>query len=345
MNTSEKGDLSRKPGFNRRTALLIAGFGFSGFGLWYIFRDIQFNELLASWHRIRILPLIGTVVLYWSAMLITRSYLIKHLLRPIGELSLGKAYRYISIGFLANNILPMRMGEVVRIGGISRASGIGFASVTGAVAVERLLDLGMAALVGVLAVQVAPLLPESIRFAVLASGAGLFCAFAALVVLARRGLKEKPRGTGKSLKVTISNLIARFAAGLGALGTSRGIAGAVALSMSFWAMFVLMMLLRLVAFDLPPSLPMVLVLITSISLSVTLPSAPAYVGVYHIFVVGALRLFDVEESVAVGFAVFTHLVDLIPGCLIGLISMAVEGLRMKDLKQESPSRHASITAP
>jgi uncharacterized protein (TIRG00374 family) len=324
----------------RKVVFIIIGFVFSAAGLWYVFHDVDFDKLLASAGRIRVFPLLVAVALYWAVLVVIRSFLVRHLLRPVGHMTIGKAYRYICIGFLANNVLPLRMGEVVRIAGISRVSGIGFASVAGAAAIERLLDMIMAAVVGILAIQVAPL-PGSVKTVILITGIGFAVALMVLVFLSRRNIKEIPQTGQRKVKTVVWNLIVRFVAGLGALGTSRGIFRAVAMAVLMWFAVVWIMALRLVAFDLGLSLPVALVLLTGLSLGVALPSAPAYVGVYHAAVVGSLTLFGVDQEVAVGFSIFCHLTDVVPGCLLGVITMFMEGVRLADLRNGSKITTAS----
>ena len=87
-----------------------------------------------------------------------------------------------------------------------------------------------------------------------------------------------------------------------------------------------MMMTRLMAFDLVPSIPVVVTLLASVAIGVSLPSAPGYVGVYHAFAAGALMVFGIDEEVAVGFAIFSHAVDIIPSIVMGLIAMVLEGL-------------------
>jgi hypothetical protein len=269
--------------------------------------------------------------MYWVGVVGFRSYLVCHLLDSVGSVKLGKAYRYLCIGFLANNLLPLRMGEVIRIGGIARVSDIKFASVAGSLAVERLLDLIMAALVGIAAIQVAPL-PEDVRIGILSVGGVLMVALLVLIYMARRGLTEIPIGDGHTAKRAIWNLVVRFSAGFGALGSGKGLSRAFAFSVLIWLAVIGTMLLRLYSFDLPATIPMVFVILTGISLGVSLPSAPGYVGVYHAFLARALMLMGVEEEIAVGFAIYSHLVDVTMGTLLGLISMALEGIGWGDLK-------------
>lgn len=329
QNTSATGPKSRIK--IRQAVLVFFGFVISAAALWYVFRDIDTTELLATAHRIRVLPLLGSIAVYWAVLTVLRAHLIRHLLRTVGEVSIVRTYRYICIGFLVNNLLPLRMGEVARIAGISRSSGIPISSVTGGVAIERLLDLAMAALVGLIAIQLAPV-QESIQRAVLYTGGTILLALVVLTVVARRGIGAQKGSHRGPLFHKLWTLVARFADGLGALGSVRGTISALALSSIMWITILGIMLLRLVAFDLPASLPIVFVLVTSLSLGVSLPSAPAYVGVYHAFAAGALMLFGIDEEVALGYAIFSHIVDILPSYVLGTASMILEGLRPSDLR-------------
>lgn len=340
MKTENTGPPDSKKRFDtRKTLIAFLGFGISGAALWYVFRGVKVDELLATAHRIRILPLVGSIVAYWAVLTVLRAHLIRHLLRTIGPISLTKTYRYICIGFLVNNILPLRMGEIARIAGISRSSGIPFTSVAGGIAIERLLDLAMAALVGLVAIQLAPL-QENIQRAVLVTGGAIFLALAVLTFLARRGIREKTDSKKGSIPALFHRLLARFTAGLGSLNSTRDIAIAMALSAMMWLTILGLMLLRLLAFDLPATLPVVFVLLTSLSLGVSLPSAPAYVGVYHAFAAGALMLFGIDEEVALGYAIFSHLTDIVPSYFLGGASMILEGLRPSDLRSGGSLRHS-----
>lgn len=317
----------------KRIALGALGFALSGAGLIYVFHDIEIKGLLDSAHRIKIVPLISSIALYWALLIVIRSFFIRHILRPVGKVSWTRVYRYICIGFLANNILPFRMGELVRIGGIARSARLDFAKVTGGIAIERILDLGMAAIVGIIAFQLAPV-PRALQVTVLVTGVGLAVGFAVLIFIARSGLEERDNNSrGNSMLSLVRNLVARFASGLGSLRSMTSLAANIGFALGIWLTTIGVMLFRLAAFGLPPSLPIVIVLIAGITLGVALPSAPAFVGVYHAFVVGALVLFGVPDEVALGYAIFSHLTDIVPASLLGAAAMILEGLGFADIKR------------
>ncbi|MCP4198450.1 MAG: flippase-like domain-containing protein [Proteobacteria bacterium] len=314
-------------------AIGAVGFLLSGLTLWLVFRDIEVPKLLTMTDRIRFVPLLGALALYWGFMVLIRAAFIGYLLRPVGRIGLNKAYRYICIGYLANDVLPFRMGEVIRIGGIAGVSGIRFPSVVGSLAIERLLDMTMMIVLFMVATQVAPL-PSGVRTVIMATGSLLVATVIVFTFLARRDLREIQQQKENRLKTLIWNFFVRFTIGLKRFSTSREILVAVGFSAVIWGFAIAVMMFRLMAFDLEPSIPVGLVLLASIALGVSLPSAPGYVGVYHAFAAGALILFGVDEEVAVGFAIFSHAADIIPSVVFGIVSMVLEGLGWADLKRK-----------
>lgn len=320
----------------RRAILAVVGIALSGAGLWYVFHGVSAEDLLGTVDRIRIAPLIGSVATYWCGLVLLRAVLVKHLLKPIGGLTLFQAYRYICIGFLANNVLPFRAGDMARAAAISHGTQIRFTSVVGGLALERMLDLVMVAIIGLTAIQVAPL-PNAVRVAALISAVVLVLALAAFTLVARSKRTERQQGSGGRLRTLLWNLWVRFSAGFGALGTARGLLLAAALAVGIWCMAVVTFMFRLAAFDLAPSLPVVLVVLTSLGFGVAVPSAPGFVGVYHAAVAFALELFGYKHEVAVGFGLFSWIVDIGVGSTLGAVSLSIEGLGLKDLRRRMRS--------
>ena len=108
---------------------------------------------------------------------------------------------------------------------------------------------------------------------------------------------------------------------------------AAALAVGIWGMAVATFLLRLASFDLAPSLPLVLVVLTSLGFGVAVPSAPGFVGVYHAAVTFALELFGYKHEVAVAFGLYSWIVDIGMGSAFGAIGLSIEGLGLRDLRR------------
>jgi len=319
----------------RKLAVAALGFAISGVALYLVFRGSFNLQKLASYvGRIQVLYLVLSVVFYWAGVAVIRSFLIRHLLHSVGDVKKVVAYRYICIGFLANNILPFRMGEAVRTGGIAKRSQISFVSAAGGLVLERLMDLTMAAFIGFLAIQIAPI-PDNVRIGILTTGAVLIGILVVLVLVARRGFKETESLRYGPVIRFVWNLIARFTSGFGGLGSVDRVILTVVLSAMLWAVATGVIVLRLMAFDLPPSLPVALVLMASISLGISIPSAPSGIGVYHWLAAQALMIMGVEQDLALGFAFFSHLIDFTSSSGLGLACMVLEGMGWSDLTADA----------
>ena len=81
-----------------------------------------------------------------------RAWRWQRLLRPVRSIAYGRVLRHTAIGYLANNILPARLGEVTRSVTLGREEGMSASTTFGTVIVERILDTGA---IAVLAVPVA----------------------------------------------------------------------------------------------------------------------------------------------------------------------------------------------
>ncbi|MDD5307157.1 MAG: lysylphosphatidylglycerol synthase transmembrane domain-containing protein [Deltaproteobacteria bacterium] len=349
----------------KRIVFGAAGVILSALSLTYVFHDIDFGKLVASASHIRVLPLVGNIFLYWFGVVTIRALLIRHLIRPLGNVTMGTAYKYICIGYLANNVLPFRMGEAVRCVGLARRAEVGIASVAGALALERLLDLAMFVYIGIAATLVAPVPdishPDTYHFrqlvlagkyGAIAVGAGLTLAFVVLAVISRRKWAEIAPDPGRRLRVLAWNLAVRFSSGFNALSTSRGLFTTTLLAAGIWFFMLAGMILRFKAFGLPPEgpgapliVPMVLLVTAAVSGGVALPSLPAFLGVYHAAVVFALnQVFGIPKEEALGFAIFSHAIDISLGSLAGALGLSLEGMGLADLRRATGLKAAGDEA-
>lgn len=327
----------------KKLLFTLLGFCISGVALYVVFRgNFNVEDIITHFERIQLLPLVLSVVFYWGGVAVIRSYLIRHLLKSVGTVRPPVAFRYICIGFLVNNILPLRMGEGARVGGIAKRSNISIASTAGGLVVERLMDLTMAALIGFIAIQIAPI-PANIRFAILGSGAVLLIVLAVLGLVARRGFKEtKSKKYGRLIRF-VWNIIARFSAGFGGLKSTRDVVITFVLAALVWSVAVGTVVLRLMAFDMEPDLATALVLMAAISLGISVPSAPSGIGVIHWLTAQALIIMGVDEALALSFAFFNHFADYATQSALGAVCMVIEGYSFSDLKMATANTAKSST--
>src|SRR6476469_6201716 len=130
---------------------------------------------------------VALALVLYSFDLACRALRWQRLLRPIAHVRYLPMFGYLLIGYLANNVLPARLGELVRSHYLGDREGISRASALGTVVVERIVDL-----VAVVAIASAALLVLSVRGVVAsavyvgAGVAGLFLIALALGIVAHR---------------------------------------------------------------------------------------------------------------------------------------------------------------
>ena len=99
------------------------------------------------------------------------------LLAPIAPLPYRRVLGYTYIGYLANNVLPARLGELYRSHALGEGEGVSRTTVLGTVVVERVVDTVM-----VVAIAAVAVLVLSVRGA-MSSAVLLGLAFVALLVI------------------------------------------------------------------------------------------------------------------------------------------------------------------
>ena len=240
------------------------------------------------------------------------------------------------IGYMANNILPLRAGELVRVyvaarhlraeRGLAVSESLWLAGAT--IVVERLLDSLTLVLIMAVLIFVIPV-PPALEYAaavILALDVVAAAAFVALTVAPGPSQRVLARLTRRWPR-----LARRAERGLDMV--LLGLAGvrtrAHLLPLAAWTVFVWVIgalgawaLLRAVHLDL--TLTAGWTVLAFVGFGISIPSAPGYVGVWHAAAVLALGIFGVGQAVALGYAVLYHASQFVPITLIGWIFLVRE---------------------
>ena len=108
--------------------------------IYFSFKDVNFTEFFDSLLNVSyfwtIPAALSTLVAFWL-----RALRWKYILDPVQVVTFRQSLSATMIGYMANNVLPFRLGEVVRIIVIWKDAGVSRASVLGSLIIERLMDL------------------------------------------------------------------------------------------------------------------------------------------------------------------------------------------------------------
>lgn len=255
-----------------------------------------------------------------------------------------------AIGFMANNILPARAGEIARAYAGSRLIGPPVATCLSTIAVERIFD-GVVVVLMLALAMVSPSFPADVRIgevklSSIAAGMGLVFGLA-LVFLAV--VAHWPDRTLAIFDAVAHRLLPNKAAdwssrvarnlfsGLSVLRSPRYFLLMLLWSLVVWGLNASSYIFAFNAFHLELPLIATLVLQGITVLSVAVPSSPGYVGVFEYATIAALAIFAVPREVAVGFGLALHMAWFIPITALGLWALVRAGLSLGQLRGE-PAR-------
>lgn len=308
--------------------------------LWDLDYDTARNAITsASW--VMLLPMWGL-------------YIIAHTLRVVRlHILLGRAVRFgrlfsiNSVGFLAINVIPLRMGEFVRPWLLAEREGIAFGRGMAAIVIERLLDmlmllgmlLGLTWLVvlpeGGLVIEGIDVIQAGQRFAGLIAGAGVLFGVAlvavgepAIAILSRLPLGERLAGFTRRFREVFADLLARPLESVQLLALSAGI----------WLLTIAAIGSFMAAFDgIPVGIgPAWSTWSVTLSGMAAVPT-PGFFGSFELFCSSALwLLWGVDRDLAGAFALSLHVGQFVFTIGLGSVFLLVEGLSLRDLVRTAP---------
>ncbi len=315
--------------------------------LWAL-RGVHFDEVMRHLRDARPVPLLAAVVIatltYPIRMLRWRLLLRSTDGRPLPVAPLWHA---VAIGFMANNILPFRAGELVRLLAASRLAGARFSTVLSSVAVERIFDGLAVVLLLSLSLLASDLPPDvavggmSVRHAAQVAGVlGVVALAAALLVVAfplgaeRVVRRLLPPGR---LADRIVGLIEGIRHGLAVLRSPSLLAGTIAWSLVLWLTTGLAFYVAFKAFGIPVGFLGALLMQGILVFGITVQLTPGFLGQFEAAIVAALALFLVPRDLASTYAIAYHATTFLPIILLGAWSLARTPVALSELRTPRPS--------
>jgi hypothetical protein len=290
-----------------------------GMALW-VLRDMQWGDF---WRAIgtadpRWLTLAAAVNLVVIGLAAVRWFA---LLRPLSPLSrLRDAFNAMAVGFAVSSVVPLRAGELARMAWLRRRTGLPKVAILGSMTLDQLINVA-GLMAGLLLLPwiggVPPWLSPVAKLAILLFAIGM------LVVLALRPIdQDASQRSDDSLQ---PGLLARIRQGLVATRRPWAIAGSLAVSLTAWALELIVTKIAMHAVGITLPLSACLVVLAAVNLMIAVPIAPGNLGTLEIGATLGLRGYGVANEKALAFAICYHALQIVPIATFGFFIAATDG--------------------
>jgi uncharacterized protein (TIRG00374 family) len=284
---------------------------------------------------------------FFLVALAVRAWRWKHLLAAQQEVRFRSCLSGTCVGFMANNVLPLRLGDLVRAGVLRQLEGANGARVLATVVVEKLLELltltfflGCYLAVAAAGPRQAELLGAG-RMALLgAVGVGVFLVAGYWKRTFLQGLLARPvRWLSPRLADRMEHGVGRFLEGLQVFASPGQVLAVVILSAGLWGATVASYYFVGESLGLPLAPGAYVVVVFATAFGVILPAAPGAVGTFHGFARLGLYLVALHSGEqALAFAVLLHAIEWLLMNVTGLYFLARDRVTILGNIKEDPER-------
>ena len=307
---------------SRRTILrTVLGIGISAIAIWILARSVDLPrtiDVLRTANPAWILLMLGTVFVDVAA----RGGRWQALLAPIKALPYRRVLGYTYLGYLANNVLPARLGELVRSHALGEGEGVSRPTVLGTVVVERIVDTLIVVGLAALAVLVLGL-GSGVMSTAVVLGAG----FVGLLVVGLFVAMISHRLPGAERVTVIAEgyprvlePARRLRAGLAVAGNPGTVGRALLLSAAAWTASIATFIAAGQAVGIELSLSQAALLSSGVALATIVPSAPGYVGTFELTAVEIAKVFGADPDASFAMALLAHAMILLVTSTGGVVA-------------------------
>ena len=314
----------------------LLGLLFSAALLGFFFWTTDVRSMGASIREANFLFVLPAVGVYFVGVWL-RAARWRFLMAPFAAVPTTRLFHVILIGFAVNNVLPLRLGEIVRTFLLRRSHGVPIAAALATVLLERLLDVVALCALMTLVLLLVPLDGWVLALAGFAGlvTAGAVAGLVLLLVLPRAAvhrLFELGQALADRLGRRVGALARSFLEGVRALEDAGTVLAVGCLSVGCWIAELGLYYCMMLAFGFNSGLLSLVAGMVVANLATALPSSPGYVGTFDVPLQRLLsETFGVPEAVAASYTLVTHAVLLVPVVVAGLVLLSREDLSLRSL--------------
>jgi uncharacterized protein (TIRG00374 family) len=309
----------------------VLGYGLSFGCLFWVLRGYDFRQLLADFRtldwRWMALAVVADLAVY-----VCHGWRWRTLLAPVSRLGFWRTVQAIYIGLFANEILPLRPGEVIRCYLLAHWNDLRISVGLASAALERVID-GYCLLLAVVIIVLRSERPVDPRISALVQ------AMAIVLIIAAAGLvwivRHKQHAHAVISESRWAATLRHITEGLQLMGHGRTLQFTGLISVLYFGLQVVTMWALMKAYSLDYSIWIAGGVLTLYRLGTVVPNGPGNFGLGNVAAIMALRHFELGESEAKTFSILYLTAQTLPLLIGGAIATALTGLNLGELRERA----------
>lgn len=313
----------------------------------YIIAKLDWHAFLAEFRAFNLwyLPILIALML---CVALVRAWRWQILLPSAQPVRLRDAFDATLLGFMANFLMPLRAGELVRPWTLSRWQPIPFTSALASIVVERFFDaFSLVVLLGVCLLRFDNAPPH-----VLAGARVIAISFLVLLVLmlvgyflpgpiesaGRRATQRLFGQRAPKLAERLNRFLVGILGGFRGISSGRDLLAVLAISATHWLLMGVWYQVVLIGFGQSNTFWPGMLLNLMIAVAVAAPSAPGFVGTFQAGCILALSvMLGQSREFAMAYSIVAHVLQFLVVVLAGLVVLHLRGLSFASLRKEKTS--------
>lgn len=322
---------------NRWTVICV-GLAVSAIFVYLAMRGLDLASLKDAFTNVQLLPWLPVGVASYLLSHLFRGIRCRMLVRNHALLSIGTATNIVVSGYGANNVLPARLGELVRAGMLAERAKMPMAQSLGVTFIERVLD-GLVMLlflvVATMTVEVAGWMRDLVIVALTVFGLATIVMIVGvlwpkLVIELTRKLTGP---LGPKLQAKLVSLATHLTDAGACLRDPKDALSLGVLSIMVWAFEAGMYVAILPIFGIPMTVQYAVITMCVTGFGILLPSSPGAIGPYHYFASQVMMVHGIAAPTALAYATFVHLSWFIPITIWGAAVLLWYGVKLSSVSQ------------
>jgi glycosyltransferase 2 family protein len=310
----------------------LPGFLISAIAIYILFHAVNLQDVLLAIGTIDYKFFLFAIVITILSMVL-KSMVWRSILNL--DVNLVDTFFIVSQGYMLNNILPLKAGEIGRAVLMNQKTGKGVMYMFSSIVIERAIDIGFAAGLVLSTLPLTTQMESSKPIAVIALMAVL-AGFIALFFISRfheqiSSWLQKIFSRWEWGERVVFPRAQSFLDGFQVITRPAQFLKALFWSALTWSSWVLLYFVVLKA--IAPDAPFWWGAFINglLALGAAVPSAPAGLGVYEASLVGALSILKVDQSLALAYAISMHLIQILITGILGVIGFMRTKITINDL--------------